>query len=318
MSAFIDERRGDFGVEPICRALGVSASAYFQRKSGQPSARAVEDERLLDRIRVEHKRNWEAYGYRRMWKHLVREGERVPRCQIQRLMRANGIQGAKRRGKPWRTTRADLDAKPRPDLLERDFTASRPNARWVADFTYLRCLEGTVFFAFILDVYSRMLVGWQAASHMRDTLVIDALEMAVAARHPDPELELVHHSDRGSQYSSGDFTDALADHDILASVGSTGDAYDNAMAESFVDTLKTELMADRRWRSRGQLELALVRWVGWYNNHRLHGELGDIPPVEFEFARQLQTLNSADLDERPCGPLLSTAGQAAQTKEVAT
>jgi putative transposase len=229
VSAFIEERRADFGVEPICRVLGVSASAYYARRSGERSARAVEDERLLERIRLEHARNWEAYGYRRMWKHLLREGERVPRCQVQRLMREHDIRGAKRRGRPWRTTRPDSAARPRPDLLGRDFTADRPNARWVADFTYLRCPEGFVFFAFILDVYSRMLVGWQLATHMRDELVIDALEMAVAARNPDPDLELLHHSDRGSQYSSGDFADALDDHDILASVGSTGDAFDKAL-----------------------------------------------------------------------------------------
>jgi hypothetical protein len=199
VTAFIDERRGDFGVEPICRVLGVSASAYYQRKTGDRSARSVEDERLLGVIRREHTKNYEAYGYRRLWKHLLREGERVPRCQVQRLMRNNGIQGAKRRGKPWRTTKPDPAASRRPDLLERDFTAERPNQRWVADLTYLRCFEGVLYFAFILDIYSRTVVGWQAAAHMRDTLVIDALEMAVAARHPDPQLELLHHSDRGSQ-----------------------------------------------------------------------------------------------------------------------
>jgi putative transposase len=312
VSAFIDERRGDFGVEPICRILGVSASAYYQRKTGVRSARAVEDERLLGVIRREHTKNYEAYGYRRLWKHLLREGERVPRCQVQRLMRSNGIQGAKRRGKPWRTTTPDPSASRRPDLLERDFTAARPNERWVADLTYLRCFEGVLYFAFILDVFSRMIVGWQAAGHMRDTLVIDALEMAVAARDPNPDLDLLHHSDRGSQYGSGDFTDALSAHDILASVGSVGDALDNAMAESFVDSLKTELIADRRWRSRGQLELALVKWVGWYNNQRLHSELGDIPPAEFELAYELDALSSADLDRRPYRPPLSTAGAAEQ------
>jgi putative transposase len=294
VSAFIEERRGDFGVEPICRALGVSASAYYERASGRRSARAREDERLLELIRSEHLENYEAYGYRRMWKHLRRLGEGAPRCQVQRLMRANAIQGAKRRGRPWRTTRPDADARPLPDLLQRDFTAERPNARWVADFTYVRCFEGVVFFAFILDVFSRMLVGWQFAGHMRTELVEDALEMAVAARDGDPDLELVHHSDRGSQYTSGDFTEALDEHDILASVGSTGDAYDNAMAESFVDTFKTELINDRRWRSRAQLELAIVQWVGWYNNRRLHGELGDVPPVEFEHAWTLQMLTSTD------------------------
>ncbi len=151
MSAFIEGRRGDFGVEPICRALGVSASAYYERRSGRRSGRAAEDERLLELIRAEHRENYEAYGYRRMWKHLRRLGESTPRCRVQRLMRAHGIQGVKRRGRPWRTTRPDADARPLPDLLQRDFTAERPDARWVADFTYVRCFEGVVFFAFILE-----------------------------------------------------------------------------------------------------------------------------------------------------------------------
>jgi transposase InsO family protein len=152
----------------------------------------------------------------------------------------------------------------------------------VADFTYIRCWEGVVFFSFVLDVYSRMIVGWQFAAHMRTSLVGDALDMAVSARQPNPDDLLIHHSDRGSQYTSADFTDALDDHGILASLGSTGDAYDNAMAESFVDTFKTELVSDRVWRSRSQLELAIVAWVGWYNGARLHSSLGDVPPTEFE------------------------------------
>ena len=186
MSAFIDERRADFGVEPICRVLGVSASAYYHRKSGQRSPRVVEDERLLPAIRLVAAENYDAYGYRRTWKALRRQGELGPRCQVQRLMRGAGIQGAKRRGRPWRATIAGADARRRPDLLERDFTADRPNQRWVADFTYVRCWEGLAFFAFVLDVHSRFLVGWQFAGHMRDTLVIDAVEMAVGQRHPDP------------------------------------------------------------------------------------------------------------------------------------
>jgi putative transposase len=302
VSAFIDERRADFGVEPICRVLGASASAYYHRKTGKRSARAVEDERLLPVIRLLAAQNYDAYGYRRTWKQLRRQGEMGPRCQVQRLMRGAGIQGAKRRGRPWRTTVADLDARRRPDLLERDFTAERPNQRWVADFTYIRCWEGMVFFAFILDVHSRFVCGWQFAGHMRDTLVIDALEMAVGQRHPDPSLELVHHSDMGSQYTSGDFADALADHDILASIGSTGDAYDNAMAESFVDSFKTELIADRVWRTRGQLELAIVEWVGWYNQRRLHSALGDIPPVEFELEHALELPAAVFRGSRSDGP----------------
>ncbi len=199
MSAFVDAHRERFGVEPVCRVLGVSASAYYQRASGQRSARAVADERLLARIREVHAANYEAYGYRRVWKQLAREGERVPRCQVQRLMRAHGIQGAKRRGRPWRTTVPGSEVRQLPDLLERDFTAPGPNRRWVADFSYLRCWEGVVFFAFILDVYSRMIVGWQFATHMRTSLVADALEMAVGQRQPGREVAVVHHSDRGSQ-----------------------------------------------------------------------------------------------------------------------
>lgn len=293
MSAFIDERRSDFGVEPICRTLDVSASAYYQRATGGQSVRAVEDERLLAVIRRVHRENYEAYGYRRMWKQLLREGERVPRCQVQRLMRDAGIQGAKRRGRAWQTTVPDPLAPERPDLLRRDFTAERPNQRWVADFTYLRSWEGVAYFSFVLDIHSRYLCGWQFATNMRTDLVEDALQMAVAARNPDPTLDLVHHSDRGSQYSSDQFAGALAEHDILASVGAVGSAYDNSMAESLVDSFKTELITDRVWRTNAQLEQAIAIWVGWYNNRRLHSKLDDVPPVEFEFAPPARTGASA-------------------------
>jgi transposase InsO family protein len=293
VSAFIDERRDDFGVEPICRTLGVSASAYYQRAKGQRSARALEDERLLGRIRQVHAANYEAYGYRRTWKALLREGERVPRCRVQRLMRAHGIQGAKRRGKPWRTTRPDPLAHRRPDLVERDFTASRPDELWVADLSYLRCWEGLVFFSFVIDAHSRKVVGWQLATHMRTTLVLDALRMALSNRRPGADVALVHHSDRGSQYTSIDYTQTLADHGVLASVGSVGDALDNALAESFVDSFKTELIADRVWRSRSQLELAVVEYIGWFNDVRLHQALDDRPPSEFERLSQTSTLEIA-------------------------
>ena len=203
---------------------------------------------------------------------------------MQRLTRDNDIRGAKRRGRPWRTTISDLAALQRPDLVNRDFTASGPGELMVADFSYVRCWQGTVFFAFVLDVYSRRIVGWQFADHMRAPLVVDALQMALATRERVEHVELVHHSDRGSQYTSSDLAAVLAEHDVLASVGTTGDAYDNAMAESFVDTFKTELIADRVWRTKTQLELAIVRWVGWYNHTRLHGELADIPPIEHEAA----------------------------------
>src|SRR3989441_4132194 len=217
-----------------------------------------------------------------MWKTLRRAGEQVSRCRVQRLMRSADIQGAKRRGKPWRTTRPDPQAGRRPDLVQRDFTASRPNELWVADLSYLRCWQGLVFFAFVIDAFSRKIVGWQLATHMRTDLVLDALKMALAQRGGGADVELIHHSDRGSQYTSIDYGQTLDDHGVLASVGSVGDAYDNALAESFVDSFKTELIADRVWCSRAQLELATVEWVGWFNHDRLHESLGDVPPVEFE------------------------------------
>jgi putative transposase len=299
VSAFIELRRADFGVEPICRTLDVSASAYYQRKSGERSARAVEDERLLSVIRRVHESNYFAYGYRRMWKALRRSGESAGRGQVQRLMRTAGIQGAKRRGKPWRTTKPDLKARRRPDLVERNFKADGPDRLWVADLTYLRCWEGLVFFAFVVDVWSRKVVGWQLAQNMRTTLVLDALKMALGQRRPGADVALVHHSDRGSQYTSIDYSQTLADHQVLQSVGSVGDAYDNAMAESFVDSFKVELIKDRVWQTRSQLELAIVEYLGWFNNARLHESLGDIPPAEFEL------LHAA------AGPLRSPSGLAA-------
>ena len=184
MSAFVDEHRGRFGVEPICRTLGVSASAYYQRASGQRSARAVEDERLLDAIRELHAANYYAYGSRRMWKALLRAGEQVGRGRVERLMRSNGIRGAKRRGKPWRTTIPDPSARAAPDLVRARLHRPAAERLWVADFTYLRCWEGLVFFAFVIDAYSREIVGWQFAAHMRTDLVLDALRMALAPREP--------------------------------------------------------------------------------------------------------------------------------------
>lgn len=284
MSAFIDMERKHFAVEFICDTLGVSVSAYYARKTAPRSVRAVEDERLLGVIRQTHRVNYRAYGYRRTWKALLRAGEQVPRCRVQRLMREHGIVGAKRRGKPWRTTTPDPSADRAPDLVDRNFNAEAPDRLWVADFTYARCWEGPVFFSFVLDVFSRKLVGWQFTNHMRTSLVQDALEMALATRQRGADVQLIHHSDAGSQYTSIDFTQALEDYHVLASIGSVGDAYDNAMAESFVDSFKTELIADRVWRTRSQLELSIVEWVGWYNARRLHESLGDVPPTEFEDA----------------------------------
>jgi putative transposase len=229
VTRYIDEHRGRFGVEPICRTLGVSASAYYQRARGERSARAVEDERLLGVIQATHEANYLAYGYRRMWKALRRAGEVAPRCRVQRLMAANGIVGAKRRGKPWRTTKPDLSASRPADLVKRNFAANQPNRLWVGDFTYLRCWEGIVYFAFVIDAFSRMIVGWQLASHMRTTLVLDALRMALGLREPGADFQLVAHTDAGSQYTSTDYTQVLDDHQVLASIGTVGDALDKAL-----------------------------------------------------------------------------------------
>jgi putative transposase len=282
--------------------LGVSASAYYKRATGQRSARAVEDERLLGVIRATHEANYLAYGYRRMHKALRRAGERAGRCRVQRLMASNGIVGAKRRGKPWRTTKPDPNAARPKDLVQRNFAADAPDRLWVGDFTYLRCWEGIVYFSFVIDVFSRMVVGWQLAANMRSTLVLDALRMAIGTRQPAACFELVHHTDAGSQYTSFDYTQELDDHEVLRSIGTVGDAYDNAMAESFVDTFKTELIADRVWRTRSQLELAVVQYIGWFNHRRLHESLGDIPPVEYE---QLHASVDRSLSEDESVPALS-------------
>ena len=282
MSSYIEEHRERFGVEPICKTLEVSASAYYQRAKGERSARALEDERLLALIAEIHEANYCAYGYRRIWIALQRAGEQVGRGRVARLMGEAGIQGAKRRGRPWRTTTPDPAAHRRPDLVCRDFTAPGPDRLWVGDFTYLRSWEGASFFSFVIDAFSRKVLGWQLASHMRTDLVLDALRMALGQREPGADFQLVAHTDRGSQYTSADYTQTLTDHGVLASVGTVGDAYDNAMAESFVDTFKTELIADRVWRSRSQLELAVVEYVSWFNHERLHESLGDVSPAEFE------------------------------------
>jgi putative transposase len=282
VTAFIDQHRGRFGVEPICRTLDVSASAYYRRKTGERSARSVEDERLTEVIRRVHRANYECYGQRRMHAALVRAGERVGRDQVARLMRENGIQGAKHRGKPWRTTIPDPGAQRPADLVKRQFHAEAPDRLYVCDFTYLRCWEGRVYFAFVIDVFSRRVVGWQLAAHMRTDLVLDALRMALGIRQPGADVQLVSHSDAGSQYTSEDYQQELKDAKVLASIGTVGDALDNALAESFVDSFKTELIRDRVWRTRSQLELAVVEYVAWFNTARLHSALGYRTPDEIE------------------------------------
>jgi hypothetical protein len=254
VSRYVDQHRGDFGVEPICGTLGVSASAYYQRATGERSARAVEDERLTTRIRELHAANYYAYGYRRMWKTLRRAGEEVGRGRVQRLMGAHGIQGAKRRGKAWRTTKPDPQAKRRPDLVKRNFASGAPNRLWVADLSYLRCWEGLVFFAFVIDAFSRMVIGWQLARHMRTTLVLDALRMALGRRGPGADVELVHHSDRGSlggfKRSSQRLIERGCGEQAQAGVGSrwsAGDAVARSSASGQVGASPAVLGGDRAW-----------------------------------------------------------------------
>jgi putative transposase len=282
VSALIEgQKAAGFAVELTCRTLGVSPSAHYERRSGALSRRRIEDAVLVERIREIHAANYYCYGYRRTWLALKRAGVAVGRDRVKRLMRAHGIQGAKPCGKPWRTTIADPAAERRPDLVQRQFTATAPDRLWVADFTYLRCWEGLVFFSFVIDVYSRRIVGWQLAPHMAPR----SCSTRCGWRSPSPSRALRSHSCITPMPAANPnfaFPQVLDGHGVLASIGSVGDALDNALAESFVDSFKTELIADRVWRTRTQLELAVVEYIGWFNHDRLHEALGDTPPAEFE------------------------------------
>ena len=304
MSAFIDQHRARFGVEPICKTLDVSASAYYQRATGVRSERSVEDERLIARIREVHFENFECYGYPRVWHELQRQDEQVGRDRVARLMRQDGHQGRE----AARQAVADHDRRSHraqaPRSRRPDFTVDAPDRLWVGDLTYLRTWEGRMYFAFLIDVFSRMIVGWQLATHMRTDLVLDALRMALGTRQPGADVQLVTHTDHGSQYTAEDYTQVLDDHRVLASVGSVGDCFDNALGESFVDSYKTELIADRVWRTNAQLELATVDYVGWFNHRRLHSSIGNRPPVEHEreyWTRVALGLERASGSGRPNG-----------------
>jgi transposase InsO family protein len=280
MTRYVEERRGSFGVEPICAALGVAVSTHYARRSRKPSARELADRELLVEIEAARSGRRKVYGARKTWKELKRRDVEVGRDQVARVMRQNGLVG-KLRGSKKRTTIPDEAAAERArDLLQRDFTATRPNEKWVADITYVRTWQGFVYVAFILDCYSRMIVGWQLQTHMRAELVLDALEMANGLRRPGAGL--IAHSDRGSQYTSLTYTDRLDELNIDPSVGSKGDAYDNAMAEAWVATFKAELVDGRRFSSFEYAEHEVLDWIGFYNDERLHEALGDIPPSECE------------------------------------
>jgi transposase InsO family protein len=280
VSRVIDQMRATFGVEPVCRVLQVPTSTYYARRNRAPSARERRDRELVGEITAARAGYRKVYGVRKTWRELSRRDVQVGRDRVGRLMRAEGLQGVRRGRRPHTTTPAENAAERSRDLVERRFVADRPNALWVADLTYIRTWNGFSYLAFILDVFSRRIVGWQIATHMRTELVLDALEMAVALRQP--KTGLVAHSDRGSQYTSLRYTDRLDDLGIAPSVGSRGDAYDNAMAEAWVGTFKAELVAGRSFPSFEQAEHQALSWIGFYNAERLHEQLGDLPPDEFE------------------------------------
>jgi transposase InsO family protein len=285
MVAFIDAHRDGYGVEPICAELPIAPSTYYESKAWEADpallpARTRRDNELRSHITRVWKENFCVYGARKAWKQLNREQIRVAKCTVERLMRQLGLRGAVR-GRAYKTTRPDLAAQRPADLVERQFVADRPNQLWVADFTYVATWQGFVFVAFIIDVYSRMIVGWRVTNSVKTELVLDALEQAVYARS-DTE-GLIHHSDRGSQYLSIRYSERLAECGIRASVGTTGDSYDNALAETINGLYKTEVIRRRGpWRSIEAVEYATLEWVDWFNNRRLLEPIGDVPPAEFE------------------------------------
>ncbi len=284
MIAYIDAHRERFGVEPICRVLQFAPSTYWSAKRRPASARSLRDEELKVEIARVHNENFGVYGAPKIWAQLNREGITVARCTVERLMRELGLQGAVR-GRVKRTTIAD-DAADRPrDLVDRHFSAEAPNRLWVADLTYVRTWSGFVYVAFITDVFSRRIVGWQASRSLKTDLALHALEQAIWDRTRDgADLDgLVHHSDRGVQYLAIRYTERLAANGVVNSVGSRGDSYDNAMAESIFGLYKTELIRNKGpWRGLDDLELSTLEWVDWFNHRRLFHELGRIPPAEFE------------------------------------
>jgi transposase InsO family protein len=266
VTRYIEQRRDVFGVEPICRTLGVPVSTHYARRSRKPSARELRDRELLVEIEAARSGRRRVYGARKIWKELRRREVDVGRDQVARVMRQAGLQG-KLRGRKKQTTIPNESAvELTRDLLRRDFSATRPNEKWVADLTYIRTWNGFVYLAFILDCYSRKLVGWQLAVHMRAELVMDALEMANGLRRP--RAGLIAHSDRGSQPSLT-YTERLDELEIAPSVGSKGDAYDNAMAEAWVATFKSELVDGRRFPSFEHAEHEILEWIGFYNDERL-------------------------------------------------
>jgi len=299
---FIEAHKSRFGVEPICTVLSehgcpIAPSTYYEARHRAVSARAARDADLKVKIATAHKDNFGVYGARKVWLTLNREGTSAARCTVERLMKDLGLQGA-RRGKRVRTTIGN-DAAARPtDLVGRDFNPLAPNRTWVADFTYCSTWSGMVYVAFVIDAYSRRILGWRTATSMKTALVLDALEQAIWTRARDGVTDLsglVHHNDAGSQYTSIAFTDRLIAAGVDPSVGTIGDAYDNALAESIIGLFKTEMVKPRGpWRTPEQLEIATLEYVDWFNHRRLFQTCGDIPPAQLEQAFYAQR---ADLTE---------------------
>ena len=281
---FIAAHKGRWGVEPICRALRVAPSTYYAATSRPPSERARRDGVLAQLIRSVWAEHRGVYGAAKVWAQLKREGVRVARCTVERLMRALGLRGVVR-GKTVRTTAGEAAAGRPADLVARRFRAEAPNRLWVADLTYVPTASGWVYAAFVVDVFSRFVVGWRTARSLAAELALDALEMALWARRAKRLPGLVHHSDRGGQYLAIRYTARLAEAGIAASVGSRGDSYDNALAESFHGLYKAELIHKcGPWRGPHDVEHATLDYIAWFNHRRLHGELGMVPPAEFEAA----------------------------------
>jgi putative transposase len=296
MVAFIDAHRERYGVESICRQLPIAPSTYYEHKAREADPerlprRTQRDTALKPEIRRVWDENFQVYGAKKVWRQLNREQIPVARCTVERLMGVLGLQGAVR-GKTYKTTIPD-DAAERPaDLVQRQFQAERPNQLWVADFTYVSTWAGVVFVAFVIDVFARRIVGWRVASSMRTDLVLDALEQALWSRAGTEGL--VHHSDRGSQYLSIRYSERLAEAGVESSVGSVGDSYDNALAETIIGLFKTEVIRRRGpWRTLDAVEYATLEWVDWFNHRRILEPIGNIPPAELEQAYYQQREESA-------------------------
>jgi putative transposase len=284
--SYIDSHRDRFGVEPICETLQFAPSTYYTAKKRPPSQRQQRDGVLKPEIERVHRENFSVYGARKVWKQLHREGHRVARCTVERLMKDLGLEG-RRRGRKHRTTiPADTSTRP-ADLVDRHFVADAPNQLWIADITYVATWSGFAYMAYVADVFSRRILGWRVSNTLRADLALDALEQAIWTRQSEDLEGLVHHSDRGSQYLSIRYTERLAEEGAITSVGSRGDSYDNAMAESIIGLYKSELItAQGPWRTVADVELATLTWVHWWNTSRLLRPIGDIPPVEYENNRK--------------------------------